>query len=93
MIAIDATKVKGEPGTGYEPGAGKGPFECGNCRFFRQGSCGQPTMMKVSRQPRGEDGRVEVDEHGCCEYVNRKGSPQREAFKSAYEARNKIDAG
>lgn len=82
-MTIDAPKVKGEPGTGYEPPAGKGPFECANCRYFDGSSCGQATMMKVSKLPRNAAGRVEVDAHGCCEYVDRKGSAPREAFKAA----------
>lgn len=83
MIAIDATKVKGEPGTGYEPPAGKGPFECGNCRYFDGESCRQATMMKVSKLPRAAGGRVKVDAEGCCEYVDRKGSQKQEAFRQA----------
>lgn len=97
-LQIDSSKVHGEPGTGYEPPAGKGPFECGNCEYFRPGesSCGQETMRKVSKQPRLGDGRVKVDAHGCCEYVERKGSQAREAFKSAHQEREgarQVNAG
>jgi len=111
VIAIDSAKVKGEPGTGYEPSDGKGPFACSNCKYFRpgdqmvysgpggrdpqtpnmaekgQGSCGQPTMVQVSRQLKTPDGRVEVDPEGCCEYVDRKGSAKKDAFKAATDAR------
>ena len=71
MIEIDSSKVKGEPGTGYEPSNGKGPFACHNCEFFRDGSCGQETMIKISKLPRTAGGRVQVDPLGCCEYVDR----------------------
>lgn len=89
MIAIDSSKVKGEPGTGYEPPAGKGPFNCGNCGYFNasDSSCGQKTMMERSKQPRTGAGRVQVDPEGCCEYVERKGSAQKDAFKAATDAR------
>jgi hypothetical protein len=89
MLTIDSSKVKGEPGTGYEPPAGKGPFECGNCHYFRPGnsSCGQETMRKVSKQPRVDGGRVQVEAQGCCEYVERKGSGKRDAFREAAAAR------
>lgn len=88
MIAIDSSKVKGEPGTGYEAPDGRGPFQCSNCHYFRasNSSCGQATMLKVSKQPRVE-GRVKVDPAGCCEYVERKGSAKRAAFEDAHKAR------
>jgi hypothetical protein len=113
---IDSSKVKGEPGTGYEPPDGKGPFACSNCRYFRPGdqmvysgpggrdpqtpnmaekgqaSCGQPTMVQLSRQPKTPDGRVEVDPEGCCEYVDRKGSAKKDAFKAATDARQGLKA-
>ena len=92
-LTIDSSRVKGEPGTGYEPPAGKGPFECGNCEYFRaaDSSCGQATMMKVSKLVRidgsyGGGGRVKVDEHGCCEYVDRKASEKRAAFQQAHKS-------
>ena len=87
MIQIDSSKVKGEPGTGYEPPAGKGAFQCSNCNYFRSGTCGQATMMERSKQPRAADGRVQVDPEGCCEYIERKGSKARDDFKSAHDAR------
>lgn len=71
MIQIDSSQVHGEIGTGYEGADGKGPFACHNCTYFRNGSCGQSTMMEVSKQPRTENGRVVVDSLGCCEYVER----------------------
>lgn len=87
MIQIDSSKVKGEPGTGYEAPDGRGPFQCSNCNYFRGGSCGQATMMERSKQPRVDGGRVKVDPAGCCEYVERKGSAKGDAFKQAHQAR------
>lgn len=89
-LQIDSSKVHGEPGTGYEPPEGKGPFQCSNCHYFDGASCGQSTMMKVSRQPKVEGGRVKVDPAGCCEYVERKGSARKDAFKAAAETRGKV---
>lgn len=88
-MQIDASHVKGEPGTGYE-GPAAGLFQCSNCRYFRNGSCGQPTMMQRSQQPKGLDGRVTVEPGGCCEYVDRVG-PQNgqktgNAPSSGYES-------
>lgn len=71
MITIDSSEVKGEPGTGYEGPDGKGPFNCGNCEYFKNGSCGQKTMMERSKLPKTENGRVQVNAEGCCEYVSR----------------------
>ena len=90
MLEIDSSKVKGEPGTGYEAPDGRGPFECANCRYFSAGAstCRQSTMTRVSKQPREKDGRVQVDPHGCCEYVERKGSAREDAFRAAAEARD-----
>ena len=70
-MEIDSSRVNGESGTGYEGPDGKGPFACHNCEYFRDGSCGQVTMMKVSKLPRTQDGRVVIDPLGCCEYVER----------------------
>lgn len=69
---IDQSQIKGEKSTGYEGPSG-GPFECGNCTYFKGGTCGQKTMMEMSKRPKDKDGRVEVDAYGCCEYVERKG--------------------
>lgn len=87
--AIDSSKVKGEPGTGYEAAEGKGPFQCGNCHYFRpsEASCGQATMVQVSKLPRTTGGRVQVEAAGCCEYVERKGSARRTAFQDAAKRR------
>lgn len=70
--------ILGERSTGYEGGDGRGPFECGNCRYFqaRDSSCGQKVMMLASQQPRTRDGRVRVDAHGCCEFVARNGAEE-----------------
>lgn len=74
MSEVDQSKIKGEPGTGYETGA-KGLFQCQNCEYFRPGnnSCGQELMIALSLLPRTQDGRVLVDPKGCCEYVDRIG--------------------
>jgi len=56
------------------------------------GSCGQQTMVQVSKQPKTPDGRVEVDPEGCCEYVERKGSAKKDAFKAATDARQNSKA-
>jgi hypothetical protein len=89
VIQIDSSKVKGEPGTGYEPPDGRGPFQCSNCHYFQKvdSSCGQVTMRKVSKLRRTADGFVMVDPAGCCEYVERKASEKRDAFKQAHQAR------
>lgn len=70
MIQIDSSQVKGEPGTGYEGPEG-GIFACANCEYFRDGTCGQETMMQRSKLPKAENGRVQVDPLGCCEYLER----------------------
>ena len=67
---INETSVKGEPGTGYESGA-KGLFKCGNCSYYKAGSCGQKDMMEKSQRPKTKDGRIKVEEDGCCEFVDR----------------------
>jgi len=68
---IDSPSVKGELGTGYEDGEGKGPFSCQNCEYFRDDSCGQKDMMAKSKRPRTSGGRVVVEPAGCCDYVER----------------------
>lgn len=71
---IDQNEVKGEDHTGYEDSDNKGPFECRNCTYSDENStCGQQIMMEYSKKPRAENGRVKIDPHGCCEYVDRKG--------------------
>jgi hypothetical protein len=71
VVEINSASVKGEPGTGFEKRAGKGPFECGNCEYFKEG-CTQKDMKKLSKQPRLPNGNVDVDADDCCEYVERK---------------------
>lgn len=90
---IDQSAVKGEPGTGYE-GPERGPFACHNCEYFRlsNSTCGQKLMMARSNQPTAEDGRVKVDSHGCCEYVERVGGKKGgggafEVFRQAHQGR------
>lgn len=70
---INSANVKGEPGTGFEKAGNKGEFECGNCRWFANDSCGQPDMMARSKQPKLPNGRRKVEEEDCCEYVDRMG--------------------
>lgn len=69
---VDQSEIQGEPGTGYEDGAG-GPFACHNCNYFDSSSrsCGQSIMMKKSQLQRDPSGRPIVDPNGCCEYVDR----------------------
>lgn len=74
MDFINVKALKGEEGTGFEKRGTKGPFECGNCEYFKGGnSCHQEDMMKRSRQPKWPDGSVKVDALDCCEYVERVG--------------------
>lgn len=86
---IDQAAVKGEPGTGYE-GPEKGPFACHNCEYFN-GTCGQKVMMAQSQLPKADDGRVQVDRDGCCEYVDRTGKKKSggafEVFRQAHQGR------
>lgn len=74
--AIDQSGILGEPGTGYEPPARRGPFRCDNCHYFRpdNSSCGERHMVALSRQPLTSDGRRRVQGGGCCEFVHRLGS-------------------
>lgn len=71
---IDQAAVKGEPGTGFEERGDKGPFECGNCGYFREGLCHQKIMMARSTRPKNAQGLVQVGSADCCEYVERIGS-------------------
>jgi hypothetical protein len=77
-IQIDISAVKGESGTGYEDAAGKGPFACHNCKYFRpvENSCGQRDMLLKSKQPL-VGGRRKVDPNGCCEFVERIGHEEK----------------
>jgi hypothetical protein len=72
-VNVVQAEIRGESGTGFEKGASKGPFECGNCRYFDGDSCGQKTMMARSKQPNLASGRILVDSDDCCEYVDRMG--------------------
>lgn len=82
MIPIDSSKVHGEEGTGYENPSNKGPFKCGNCKYFnnKNSSCGQSTMVKISKQPKLGN-RVKVDANGCCEYIERLNNKNKNAIK------------
>lgn len=75
---INASAIKGEPGTGFESrivnGVDKGPFECGNCEYFNgTDACDQKDMMAKSKRERHKDGTVVTGPQDCCEYVDRKG--------------------
>lgn len=73
LVHINQFAIKGEKGTGFEERGNKGPFECGNCEYFKNNSCGQKDMMEKSTRPRTKDGRVVVGPKDCCEYVERIG--------------------
>lgn len=73
LVHINAFAIKGEKGTGFEKRGKKGPFECGNCEYFKNNSCGQKDMLEKSKEPRTKDGRVVVDPKDCCEYIERVG--------------------
>lgn len=76
-LQINSAHVKGEPGTGFEKREDLGDFVCGNCEYYKNDSCGQADMMARSKEPRTKDGRVQVEDRDCCEYVDRVG---REAY-------------
>ena len=74
---INQGAIKGEPGTGYEPGGDLGEFECENCSHFTApNSCNQDDMKAKSQQPKNPDGSVQVDPEGCCEFVDRIGKQE-----------------
>lgn len=73
LVHINQFAIKGEKGTGFEERGNKGPFECGNCEYFKNNSCGQKDMLEKSKRPRTKDGRVKVDADDCCEYIERTG--------------------
>jgi hypothetical protein len=77
---IDSAE-KGDPKTGYEDPDGKGPFNCQNCEYYSDGSCGQPDMMRDSpaSRKRVDRGRIKVDALGCCKYVDRVGNKYAES--------------
>jgi len=74
-MLINISGIKGEEGTGYEASENKGPFECGNCEYFRgsNSTCGQKVMVAKAKQSDLIDGRRSVDPKGCCEFVDRLG--------------------
>ena len=73
LVHINAFAIKGEKGTGFEKRGKKGPFECGNCEYFKDDSCGQKDMMSKSKEPKLPNGRIKVAAEDCCEYVERVG--------------------
>lgn len=72
LVHINQFAIKGEQGTGFEERGNKGPFECGNCEYFKNNSCGQKDMIAKSKQPL-VNGRRKVDADDCCEYIERIG--------------------
>ena len=72
-MPINEKAIKGEAGTGYEGPEG-GPFRCSNCEYFNSSTdgCSQEDMKKLSKRKRLPSGDVEVEPHGCCEYIERK---------------------
>lgn len=89
LINIEA--IKGEPSTGYEPrvvdGVDKGEFECENCSFFKDETCGQPEMIARAKKVGIElkDGRRPVDPEGCCEFVDRVGKKDDDADEGKFD--------
>lgn len=72
LVNIEA--IKGESGTGFEKRGNRGPFECGNCGYFKNGNaCNQKDMMRYSKQPKWPDGTVVVGAPDCCSFVERIG--------------------
>jgi hypothetical protein len=91
-MLINVKDIHGEEGTGFEPrvvnGVDKGPFECGNCSFFKNNSCGQSEMIARGKKQGlalTKDGRRPVEEPDCCEFVDRTGKH----FESDHD--NKFD--
>lgn len=73
-MAVNDAAVKGEKDTGFEKRGSKGPFECANCEYFKNGnSCTQKDMVAKSKQPKWPDGSVVVEGPDCCEYIERVG--------------------
>lgn len=89
-MLINISGIKGEPETGYEDGKDKGEFECKNCSFFKSesSSCGNKNMIEHSKQPRTDNGRVKVDEEGCCEFVDRVGLPESHDEDGRFDIKN-----
>jgi hypothetical protein len=73
-VPINQEAIKGEKDTGFEKRGSKGPFECGNCEYFKNGNaCNQKDMKEKSKQPRWPDGTIVVDAADCCEFIERVG--------------------
>lgn len=75
MKLINSHHVLGDEGTGFEERGLKGPFECGNCKYFTGKTCKQVDMVKLSTRPR-INGEPKVEAEDCCEYVDRVGGPR-----------------
>lgn len=78
-MSLNEKAIRGEAGTGYESPGKLGEFECGNCKYYGENDghddegCDQKDMKEKSKRKKLPDGRVEVEEEGCCEYVWRIG--------------------
>lgn len=70
LVQINSAAVHGEPGTGYM-GPEDGPFRCDHCEYFKDGTCGNEEMLKLSKRAKS-NGRVKVDAGGCCIYFEEK---------------------
>jgi len=82
MVQVTQSAIKGEQFTGFEKRAGKGPFECGNCTYFKNGdACTQKIMKERSKEPRHRNGDVKVAAEDCCEYIER-GQPESRIAKA-----------
>ena len=83
-LAVNASAIRGEAGTGYEDENGLGEFECANCKYFGENDghgdagCDQKDMKRKSKRKRTADGRPIVEDEGCCEYVWRIGKIEEE---------------
>lgn len=79
---IPGDLIQGEPGTGFEKAGTLGEFECENCKYLTDGEggkgCNNPTMKRLSKEPRLKDGRVKVGPEDCCEFVKRVGRKDKD---------------
>ena len=71
LVQINSAAVHGEPGTGYM-GPEDGPFRCDHCEYFKDNSCGNEEMKKLSKRAKTSEGRVKVAADGCCIYFEEK---------------------
>ena len=62
----------GTKATGFAE-ASEGPFKCGNCRWFKDVSCGHPAVIADAEMDI-YNGRAVVDVDDCCNLYRPKGS-------------------